>query len=157
MNADTTTPPNHSNQVPMTKPTPNTPGTTVGSPTPTSITSSPLSATSSASTTTTSGIPHQSSILIVVGWHRSNFLEFFEEHKIYFNPDWSWKTFILTVAKYIVDGREDEILCTNWAKVPGGESLMFIKLSSAAACSRGFDILCKSKGFAGCHVELRCS
>ncbi|PUU82642.1 hypothetical protein B9Z19DRAFT_1120403 [Tuber borchii] len=113
--------------------------------------------TKMTATSITPSILPQSSILRVIGWHRSNFLDFFYEHKIYFHPDWSWKTFVLTIAKFIVQNSEDEIISADWAKVPGGEPMMVIKFSSSAACSRGFEVLCKSKGFASCRIELRCS
>ncbi|PWW75402.1 hypothetical protein C7212DRAFT_345384 [Tuber magnatum] len=151
---------------PATQKTPRTPiittrtaatGTAATTTAATSTAATTTAATTATPTSAALTVSRQSSLLIAVGWHRSNFLDFFDEHKIRFHPDWSWKAFISTVAQFIIKNTQDEVLFSDWTKIHGGgETLMLIKLSSPAACSRGFDILCKSKGFASCHVELRC-
>ncbi|RPA96319.1 hypothetical protein L873DRAFT_1236322 [Choiromyces venosus 120613-1] len=99
--------------------------------------------------------PSQLPTLIVTGWHRTHLLDFAKEHNIPFHPDYSWKTFIILMAKFIVNGRETEIIFTHWKKLIGGQTALFIKLSTMEACNRGFDILANSKAFLDCLIELK--
>ncbi|KAG0130077.1 hypothetical protein HOY82DRAFT_609971 [Tuber indicum] len=111
--------------------------------------------TSSMTTTVTSSPSPQLSTLYVTRWHRDNFIEFCKEKNISFHPDYSWKTFIWLVAKFIVEDREAEILQTDWKKLANADLAMTIHLSTAAACHRGFEILSHSRAFEGCDIQLR--
>ncbi|RPA94623.1 hypothetical protein L873DRAFT_1814193 [Choiromyces venosus 120613-1] len=68
-------------------------------------------------------------------------LDFFREKNIEFHPDYSWKTFIWLIAKFIVNGREEEIVETDWRKMARGGTAMFIKFSTMAAFDEGAEIL----------------
>ncbi|RPA96366.1 hypothetical protein L873DRAFT_1811531 [Choiromyces venosus 120613-1] len=91
--------------------------------------------------------------ILVTDWHRSHLLDFFREKNIEFHPDYSWKTFIWLIAKFIVNGREEEIVETDWKKMAGGGTAMFIKFSTIPAFDEGVEILRSSKAFEGCLVE----
>ncbi|RPA90188.1 hypothetical protein L873DRAFT_1821528, partial [Choiromyces venosus 120613-1] len=48
--------------------------------------------------------------ILVTDWHGSHVLDFFRKKNIEFHPDYSWKAFIWLIAKFIVDGGEEEIV-----------------------------------------------
>ncbi|RPA96401.1 hypothetical protein L873DRAFT_1811600 [Choiromyces venosus 120613-1] len=74
-----------------------------------------------------------------------------KKHRI--PPDYSWKAFIWLIAKFIVNGCEEEIVETDWKKMVGGGTAMFIKFSTMAAFDGGVEVLRSSKAFEGCLVE----
>ncbi|KAG0642739.1 hypothetical protein HOY80DRAFT_1035689 [Tuber brumale] len=98
--------------------------------------------------------PPRPSTLSVTGWRRENLIDFFQEQNIIFHVDYSWKTFIWLVAKYIVEDREAEIVHTGWEKLANADLVMSIELSTENACLRGFEILSQSRAFTGCNIQL---
>ncbi|RPA96383.1 hypothetical protein L873DRAFT_1811558 [Choiromyces venosus 120613-1] len=54
---------------------------------------------------------------------------------------------------FIVNGCEEGVVETDWKKMVGGGTAMFIKFSEMAAFDAGVEVLRSPKAFEGCLVE----